>query len=157
MLEALGEVPEQTLLAHAYLVVFEAEADVVDLDPDFTKLAVLAPRTVIVTAPGNTVDFVSRYFAPSKGVPEDPVTGSAYCTLIPYWSKRLGKGKLTARQISRRGGDLLCKDRGPRIQIAGRAVLYLQGRISIERRFAAIVNPCRSSSCRPASSVPNLS
>lgn len=131
MLEALGKVPEQILVAHAYLVVFKAEADVVDLDPDFTKLAVLVPRTVIVTAPGDTVDFVSRYFAPSKGVPEDPVTGSAHCTLIPYWSKRLGKGKFTARQISRRGGDLLCEDRGPHVQIAGRAVLYLQGRISI--------------------------
>jgi PhzF family phenazine biosynthesis protein len=131
MLEALGKVPEQILVAHAYLVVFKAEADVVDLDPDFTKLSVLVPRTVIVTALGDTVDFVSRYFAPSKGVSEDPVTGSAHCTLIPYWSKRLGKGKLTARQISRRGGDLLCEDRGPRVQIAGRAVLYLQGRISI--------------------------
>ena len=89
--EALGGAPEEILLAQAYLVVFKRENDVTGLQPDFTRLESLGRRSVIVTAPGDTVDFISRYFAPSKGVPEDPVTGSAHCTLIPYWSKRLRK------------------------------------------------------------------
>jgi predicted PhzF superfamily epimerase YddE/YHI9 len=84
---------------------------------------------VIVTAPGNDCDFVSRFFAPAKGVPEDPVTGSAHCTLIPYWARRLGKEKLLARQISKRGGELNCELRGGRVEIAGQAALYLQGEI----------------------------
>jgi predicted PhzF superfamily epimerase YddE/YHI9 len=83
----------------------------------------------IVTAPGRNCDFVSRFFAPAQGIPEDPVTGRAHTTLIPYWSKRLGKPKLFARQISRRGGELWCEDRGSRVSIAGGAVQYLEGRI----------------------------
>ncbi|MBI3539617.1 MAG: PhzF family phenazine biosynthesis protein, partial [Candidatus Eisenbacteria bacterium] len=86
---------------------------------------------VIVTAPGAGVDFVSRFFAPLMGVPEDPVTGSAHCTLIPYWSRRLGKPRLSARQISPRGGNLACEDQGERVRIAGRAVQYLEGTIEI--------------------------
>ena len=85
-----------------------------------------------MTAPGeNGVDFVSRFFAPAQGVPEDPVTGSAHCTLVPYWAKRLGKTELEARQISRRGGALSCALNGDRVSIAGRAVLYLEGWISV--------------------------
>ena len=87
---------------------------------------------VIVTAPGpEGVDFVSRFFAPARGVPEDPVTGSAHCTLIPYWAERLGKSRLEARQLSRRGGRLSCGYHGDRVTIAGRAVLYMEGTITI--------------------------
>ena len=87
---------------------------------------------MIVTAPGpGGVDFVSRFFAPARGVPEDPVTGSAHCTLIPYWAERLGKSRLEARQLSRRGGRLSCSHCGDRVTIAGRAVLYLEGTITI--------------------------
>ncbi len=88
-------------------------------------------RPVIVTARGTRDDFVSRYFAPSRGVPEDPVTGSAHCTLIPYWADKLGKPSLKARQISARGGVLHCQSKGERVEIAGRAVLYLEGLIKV--------------------------
>jgi predicted PhzF superfamily epimerase YddE/YHI9 len=87
---------------------------------------------VIVTAPGTgESDFVSRFFAPARGVDEDPVTGSSHCTLIPYWAERLGKRRLAARQLSRRGGALSCALEGDRVTIAGRAVLYLKGTITI--------------------------
>jgi predicted PhzF superfamily epimerase YddE/YHI9 len=86
---------------------------------------------VIVTAPGTNCDFVSRFFAPAKGVAEDPVTGSAHSTLIPYWGDRLGKSKLHARQISRRGGELFCEWRGDRVEISGRGALFLRGTIYI--------------------------
>ncbi len=89
-------------------------------------------REIIATAPGRDCDFVSRFFAPAKGVPEDPATGSAHCTLIPYWSQRLGKKKLHARQISKRGGELFCEDRGDRVKIAGRAVKFLEGVIEVD-------------------------
>jgi predicted PhzF superfamily epimerase YddE/YHI9 len=83
----------------------------------------------IVTAPGTNCDFVSRFFAPGKGVPEDPVTGSAHCTLIPYWAAQLGKNQLRARQISQRGGELLCELHNDRVRIAGRSALFLKGEI----------------------------
>ena len=130
LLEALGHVPEEMLVSQAYLAVYGREDEVADLQPNLARLAASVSRTVIVTAPGIRVDFVSRYFAPSIGVPEDPVTGSAHCTLIPYWSKRLGKKTLVAHQLSRRGGELLCEDRSGRVRIGGRAVLYLEGAIS---------------------------
>jgi predicted PhzF superfamily epimerase YddE/YHI9 len=95
------------------------------------RVAALDTFAVIVSAAGREVDFVSRFFAPAKGVPEDPVTGSAHCTLIPYWAKRLGKTRLQARQVSARGGELLCELRGERVSIAGRAVLYLEGALEI--------------------------
>jgi predicted PhzF superfamily epimerase YddE/YHI9 len=86
----------------------------------------------IVTAPGDDgIDFVSRFFAPAQGVPEDPVTGSSHCTLVPYWAKGLGRTELEARQLSRRGGALRCALQDDRVSIAGRAVLYLEGRISV--------------------------
>jgi len=85
---------------------------------------------IIITAPGREADFVSRYFAPELGI-EDPVTGSAHCTLVPYWSERLGKTRLRARQISRRGGELVLEHRGDRVSIGGEACLYLEGRITI--------------------------
>jgi PhzF family phenazine biosynthesis protein len=129
--EALGAHPERVLGGRDYLCVFEDADRVRQLEPDMAKLAQLDLRGVIVTAPGASEDFVSRFFAPAKGIPEDPVTGSAHTMLIPYWSRRLGKSKLFARQISRRGGELWCEDLGPRVKIGGRAVQYLRGEISI--------------------------
>ena len=85
----------------------------------------------IVTAEGNEFDFVSRFFAPELGVPEDPVTGSSHCVLIPYWAKRLQKTSLVARQLSKRGGTLFCQLAGNRVRIAGRAALYLKGEILV--------------------------
>jgi predicted PhzF superfamily epimerase YddE/YHI9 len=86
---------------------------------------------VCVTAPGEEVDFVSRFFAPKVGIPEDPVTGSAHCQLTPYWASRLGKTELVARQLSRRGGEIACRLRGDRVLLEGRAVLFLEGSIDI--------------------------
>jgi predicted PhzF superfamily epimerase YddE/YHI9 len=129
--EALGRAPRQMLAAQKYLAIFDDEADVATIEPDPAVIAELDRDGLIISAPGREVDFVSRYFAPHAGIPEDPVTGSAHCTLVPYWSKRLGKKQLTARQISRRGGELACEDRGDRVVVSGRAVLYLEGRIHV--------------------------
>ena len=130
--QALGAVPKQLLKARDYLGVFGSEEEVLALKPDMAKLAALDCFAVIVTAPGTDCDFVSRFFAPSKGVDEDPVTGSAHCTLIPYWAGRLGKTKLFARQRSQRGGELWCEQRGDRVSIAGRAVKFSEGTIELE-------------------------
>jgi predicted PhzF superfamily epimerase YddE/YHI9 len=114
------------------LAVLNRAADVRDLAPDIPALARgLEDKGIIVTAPGDDVDFVSRYFAPTFGIPEDPVTGSAHCTLAPYWAHRLGKTTLEARQVSRRGGRLRCTVKGDRILIAGRCVTYLAGTITV--------------------------
>lgn len=130
--EMLGAVPEQVLgSAEDLLVVLASERDVLDLAPEIAALGRIDCRGVIVTAPGQTCDFVSRFFAPRVGVPEDPVTGSAHCVLVPYWSAALGKPELRARQVSRRGGELFCRDRGDRVAIAGRAALYLEGEIEV--------------------------
>jgi PhzF family phenazine biosynthesis protein len=132
----LGIEPREVLSAHNLFVVLENRRDVEDLRPDLDAIAALDAPAVIVTAPGDDCDFVSRFFAPKAGIPEDPVTGSAHCTLTPYWSARLGKKTLHARQVSSRGGELFCEDRGDRVTIAGRAVLYLKGemRIAFEPR-----------------------
>ena len=129
---ALGRQPAAVLAARDYLAVYETAEDIRALTPDFAAIARLDRFAVIVTAPGTGgIDFVSRFFAPARGVDEDPVTGSAHCTLIPYWAGRLGKTRLEARQLSRRGGALICALQGDRVTIAGRAVLYLEGRITI--------------------------
>ena len=134
---ALGRAPFAVLAARDYLAVYEREEDVAALAPDFAALARLDRFAVIATAPGkhgsgmDGVDFVSRFFAPSQGIPEDPVTGSSHCTLIPYWAERLGKTRLRARQISPRVGELSCEHRGERVTIAGRCVMYLEGMISV--------------------------
>ncbi len=128
---ALGRLPTEVLKNVMCLAVFENEADVRALSPDFARIAALPCDGVIATAPGDSVDFVSRYFAPKHGIPEDPVTGSAHCVLTPYWAKRLGKVRLTARQVSARGGELECEDRGDRVWIAGQAVKYLEGIIEV--------------------------
>lgn len=132
LIEALGTVPLEILAARDYMVVYETEEQVRSLQPNMELLTLVDRFAVIVTAPGSgDVDFVSRFFAPSKGVPEDPVTGSAHCTLIPYWARRLGKTKLHARQISKRGGELWCELRGDRVIMAGNAALYLEGTILV--------------------------
>ena len=108
-----------------------SEEEVRALTPDMAGIVELGVHAVIVTAPARDVDFVSRFFAPAMGVPEDPVTGSAHCTLVPYWAERLGKTELKARQASRRGGELSCKLAGDRVVMAGDAVTYLEGVITI--------------------------
>jgi PhzF family phenazine biosynthesis protein len=131
LVAALGKRPVEILAARDYLVRFETEAEVAALRPDMTLLAQVDKFAVIVTAPGEKSDFVCRFFAPSKGIPEDPVTGSAHTTLIPYWADRLGKSTLRSRQISPRLGELFCELRGDRVDIAGRSVLYLRGEITV--------------------------
>jgi PhzF family phenazine biosynthesis protein len=127
----LGRRPQETYLARDLMAVYERESDVRELEPDLERIWAIDAFAIIVTAPGTEVDFVSRFFSPRAGIPEDPVTGSSHCTLIPYWAKRLGKTKLVARQLSRRGGELHCELRGDRVEIAGRAVEYLRGEITI--------------------------
>jgi PhzF family phenazine biosynthesis protein len=127
--KALGRPPAQVLGAVKYLVVYDTAADVAALTPDAATLAGIDRDGVIATAPGDDCDFVSRYFAPHAGIPEDPVTGSAHCTLVPYWAERLGTTTLHARQISQRGGELFCTLDGNRVRVAGRAVLYSEGRM----------------------------
>jgi PhzF family phenazine biosynthesis protein len=132
LLAAVGGSPVEVLRARDHVLVYRSAAEVRALKPDFAALVQEDSWAVIVTAPGEDgVDFVSRFFAPAKGVPEDPVTGSSHCTLTPYWAKRLGKTELEARQLSRRGGALRCTLQGDRVRIAGRAVLYLEGYISV--------------------------
>ncbi len=132
LVRALGRAPREMLRARDYLAVLDSEADVRALTPDLEAVRRLEALGLIVTAPGQGgVDFVSRYFAPQAGVPEDPVTGSAHCTLVPYWSGRLGKKDLHARQVSRRGGELWCRDRGDAVVIAGRVARYLEGSLDL--------------------------
>jgi PhzF family phenazine biosynthesis protein len=128
---ALGATPAEVWKSRDVMAVFPAEADVRAIAPSFDRIRALGVFGVIVTAPGRDVDFVSRFFAPLMGVPEDPVTGSAHCTLVPYWANRLGRSRLRARQISLRGGELACEHRGERVTIAGRAVQYLAGTIEV--------------------------
>ncbi len=130
--EAIGKAPVQTFKGKTdYLLIYESQQDIEEINPNFHLLGKANVRGVIVSAKGTTVDFVSRFFAPGSGIDEDPVTGSAHTTLTPYWSQQLGKTKLSARQLSQRGGDLFCEDLGERIKISGKAVPYLIGEIEI--------------------------
>ena len=131
LVNGLGVPPNEVYLARDYLAVYDSEETVESISPVLDCLLRIDGLGVIVTAPGGNVDFVSRFFAPKAGVPEDPVTGSAHSTLVPYWSKRLNKKKLHAYQLSRRGGELFCEDLGDRVKIASNAVLYLEGIISL--------------------------
>ena len=129
---ALGRAPAAMLAARYHLAVYDKAEEIVALAPDFRALARLDRPALIVTAPGRgEYDFVSRVFAPAVGIDEDPATGAAHCTLIPYWAARLGRSRLLARQVSRRGGTLHCELLGERVAIAGRAVLYLAGTIEV--------------------------
>lgn len=136
LLEGLGKEPAEVLIADGdqnYYVRFDSEQAVRELQPDMRLFETLHPHGVAVTAPGidKNVDFVSRFFAPSYGIAEDPVTGSIHSALTPYWAKRLGKSRLRAHQVSQRGGELLCDDRRDRVGIAGQAVKYMEGNIYI--------------------------
>ncbi len=128
---ALGAQPLEVFKSRDIMAVFENEESVRALQPDFAKVSKLECLGVIATAPGRNADFVSRYFAPQAGINEDPVTGSAHTTLIPYWSARLRKKQLAAMQISRRGGKLFCEDLVDKVKIAGKAVTYLTGMITV--------------------------
>lgn len=130
--EAIGKNPVYTLKGKTdYLLIYDNQEVIEQLKPNFFLLNQLDARGVIVSAPGDDVDFVSRFFAPQCGVNEDPVTGSAHTSLIPYWSKVLGKSTLVAKQLSKRGGDIYCEFLDKRVKIAGRAVPYLKGEIII--------------------------
>jgi PhzF family phenazine biosynthesis protein len=131
LLQGLGKTLIEVFASDDYMAVFSSEQEVAALDPDLERLKELDLRGVIVTARGDHSDFVSRFFAPKAGVPEDPVTGSAHCTLTPYWASKLGKNKLHALQVSKRGGELFCTHKGDRVLIAGRAVKVMEGRITL--------------------------
>lgn len=131
LMVGLGATPAESYLARDYMAVFSTAAEVQALEPNLAALARLDCLGIIATAPGDDCDFVSRFFAPGAGIPEDPVTGSAHCTLVPFWSERLGRDQLFARQVSPRGGELWCERRGDRIFISGHAVTYLEGQIAI--------------------------
>ncbi|HUX19656.1 MAG TPA: PhzF family phenazine biosynthesis protein, partial [Spirochaetia bacterium] len=127
----LGCTVKKAMRSRDLMVLLDSEDDVRHLTPDFAALAELPDFGVIVTAAGSTCDFVSRFFAPRAGIPEDPVTGSSHCTLVPFWSKALGKRELRALQLSERGGELFCEDRGERVGIAGYATTYLTGSLTV--------------------------
>lgn len=132
MSQAIGLPVLEAHLSRDLLLLLENEAQVQNLIPDFQLLKDLPDCFgIIVTAKGNQADFVSRFFAPGAGVPEDPVTGSSHSTLIPFWSQRLSKQKMLAMQLSKRGGTLFCEHCGDRVKIAGNAALYLQGEICV--------------------------
>jgi len=132
VLDSLGMDPIEILKGKSdYLLVYENQQQVEELDPEFQGLGKATARGVIVTAPGKNCDFVSRFFGPQVGINEDPVTGSAHTTLTPYWSARLGKKELAAMQLSERKGNLRCRDLGDRIEIAGKAVTYFEGWIDV--------------------------
>ena len=127
----LGIAPEETLAAMDYVAVFRTEAEVRGIVPDFAELAKLDRRGVIATAPGVDCDFVSRFFAPKSGIPEDPVTGSAHCELAPFWAERLGRTRFEARQLSRRGGRIGCELVGDQVLLIGNAVHFMAAEITL--------------------------
>jgi len=130
LFDALGMNPVEIYKSRDLLAVFENEEKIQEMEPDFERMKQMRDTfAVIVTAPGVNCDFVSRFFAPNAGIPEDPVTGSAHCTLTPYWAERLGKNKLHAFQLSNRGGELFCEHLGDRVRISGHSVLYSKGEI----------------------------
>ncbi len=131
LVSGLGKKPLEAYRSASmdYLVVFESEKDIRNLQPDFEILKSLDLPGMIVTAKGTNVDFVSRVFAPKEGINEDPVTGAAHSTLAPFWAQRLGKNTLHAYQLSKRGGNLYCEIEGDRVLIRGQAVKYMDGMI----------------------------
>lgn len=131
LVSALGVRPQEAYLARDLLAIFGSESEVLNFQPEFGRIAALDVFAIIISAPGDAVDYVYRFFAPRQGISEDPVTGSANCTLVPYWAARLGKSELDAKQLSARGGELHCSLRDDRVLIAGRTVEYLRGEITI--------------------------
>lgn len=132
LIKSLGKEPKAAYKSRDLMVVYENEQEIRGLNPNMEKLKLVDAFGIIVTAKGESSDFVSRYFAPSCGVLEDPVTGSAHCTLIPYWSKILGKNKMIAHQLSKRGGVLQCEHVGDKVKISGKAKLFFKGEIYLE-------------------------
>lgn len=135
LLDGLGVTPAALYAVEGdtnYLVLLDNAGAVQQLAPDLGKFRTLEKHGVIVTAPGEDCDFVSRYFAPAFGIDEDPVTGSTHCALAPFWSERLGRDQLVAHQLSQRGGVLRCRLRGERVLIAGQVTPYLQGEIELD-------------------------
>lgn len=132
LIKGLGREPKEVYKSRDYMAVFETEEEIKNLNLNMEELKKLDSFGVIVTAKGKKVDFVSRYFAPKAGVNEDPVTGSAHCTLVPYWTEVLNKDEFVAYQLSDRGGMLFCKYLEDKIKISGRAVSYLEGYINID-------------------------
>jgi PhzF family phenazine biosynthesis protein len=132
LISALGKAPTAVLeIEDNYFAIYASQEEVRRIRPDFRLLETLHPAGVAITAPGDGSDFVSRYFAPSYGIPEDPVTGSTHCSLGPYWAQRLGKTSLYALQVSERGGEIWCEVRRERVTLKGNAVLTLQGELLI--------------------------
>lgn len=131
--DALGAVASEAIApageSGPLLCVYEFESDVAGLAPDFAALKAASERPVIVSAPGEQCDVVSRFFAPQVGIDEDPVTGSAHCSLVPYWARRLGSERLRCRQISARGGELECELRGDRVFMSGAAITFMRGEV----------------------------
>ena len=128
LIRSLGKTPKEIWKGKTdYLLVYDTEADIRSIQPDFHQLKKVDARGVIITAPGDHCDFVSRFFAPQVGIDEDPVTGSAHTTLTPYWTDRLNKKRLTARQVSKRQGNLRCRMQHDRVLISGNAITYQQG------------------------------
>ncbi len=130
--QALGAKPVELYSTRDFIAVFDDPNEVMGLEPDMAKIMELDGLAVIATAPGKDYDFISRCFVPAAGILEDPVTGSAHCSLVPYWSERLGKKSLTAYQASKRGGELFCEDLGDRVKIAGKAVCYMVGTLFLD-------------------------
>lgn len=131
IIKAFSVKPIECLKAEDYIVVFDNEETILNAEPDLSELAKLDLRGVTITAAANKYDFVNRFFGPKVGIDEDPVTGSAFTQLVPYWSDKLNKKKLTVKQISKRGGEARCTLSGDRVKISGKAVLYLKGTIEI--------------------------
>jgi PhzF family phenazine biosynthesis protein len=132
LLEGLGKKPLEIYRGKTdYMLVYSSAEQIRQLKPNMMQIADVKARGIIVTAPGEEVDFVSRFFAPQSGIAEDPVTGSAHTTLVPYWAARLRRDELTARQLSRRGGWLRCRLAGTRVEISGQARAYLMGEIEL--------------------------
>ena len=132
IIKAFNIEPIECLKSEDFIVVFEREIDIESAHPDFGQLIKLDLRGVIITAKSSRYDFVARFFAPKYGIPEDPVTGSAYTQLAPYWVSKIGPKRFSVKQMSSRGGELTCELVGDRVLISGRAVKYLEGTIKIE-------------------------
>jgi predicted PhzF superfamily epimerase YddE/YHI9 len=132
LIKGLGEAPAAVVqIEDNYFAIYESQEKIMHICPDFRLLEKLHPAGVAITGPGGSSDFVSRYFVPSYGIPEDPVTGSTHCSLAPYWAQRLGKTNLHARQLSERGGELWCEVTQDRVILMGNAVLTLRGELLI--------------------------
>ncbi len=131
LVESVGGAPVETLKANYHMLVYANEEEIEVLTPDIAGLGRLDGVNVMATAPGREVDFVSRFFAPASGIDEDPVTGSAHCMAAPYWAMKLDKSVLTARQISKRGGDLVCEPIDGRVRLTGACAFYMEGTITL--------------------------